>query len=40
MSKWMQSERNMLSILPYERQDFLCARPKQAGWISTDRSFR
>lgn len=41
MSKRMQSERSlMMNILPYERQDIVCVRPKQTGWTSTERSFR
>ena len=41
MSKHMQlGHPNTMHILPWERQDLLCVRPKQAKWISADRSFR
>ena len=41
MSKHVQFGRsNTMYILPWERQDLLCVRPKQAKWISADRSFR
>ena len=40
MSMWPQyNPSNNMHILPWERQDLLCVRPKQAKWISADRSF-